>query len=104
MDNNNPLLQPEVDPRQEEFRNKMQLVEKEKVELERLCYEVFHINPDGMKLFEILKERFVVPALFSVADPNATNFAIYWEGFKEGIRGPWSLGLNHKNRIAGVNG
>ncbi len=68
---------------------------KEMEELQRLCWEVFVGNPNGKRLYEILTEKYLLPAKFSPVDANATNLAFYWEGFKAAIRGLKDNALVH---------
>ena len=72
---------------------------KQLIELQRLCYEVFQVSDNGKKLYEIIREKFIIPARFSPTDPSSADLALYWEGFKEAMRGLWDQGCMHKKRI-----
>jgi hypothetical protein len=96
--NNNPLLQ--LNDPFEPQREQLQKVQDEAIELQRLCYEVFHMQKDGVKLYEMLTKKYLMTTQWAPNHPQATNLALYWEGFKEGIRGLHDQGSVHKNRIA----
>ena len=95
----NPFL--EVQDPFEHQRKKQKDVEREAIEFQRLCFEVFHMNADGKKLYELIKERYIIRGLFSPTHDNATSLALYYEGFKEAFRGLWNQGLVHLKRING---
>ena len=83
---------------------KEQELEKAKIEVQRLGYELYLNSPSGIKLTEILKENFVNATYFSPKEQNCELQALYWEGFKNGLMFVHNEGLVHKKRIAGVNG
>ena len=94
----NPLLMPPKDP----FENQRALQDKiraEAIELQRLCYEVFHMTDNGKKLYAIILKQFIMPAHFSPADNNAATLALYWEGFKTAMKGLHDNGELHAKRI-----
>lgn len=80
--------------------------EAAKVELEfqRLCYEVFHVEPKGVQLMEFLKERYLLRPLYLPDHPAASNQAMFWEGFREAVRSFHNFGLRHIQYINGVKG
>jgi hypothetical protein len=78
------------------------MASREGAEFNRLCWEVFHVNQSGARLYELLSERYLQRATFNPADPQATNLALYWEGFKEAIRGLHAFGLQHIKYVNGV--
>lgn len=98
---NNPYLKVE-DPFEKQ-REQIQSVKDQAIEFQRLCFEVFFVNQDGKHLLRLLQERYLHPALFSPTHQNASQLALYFEGFKEAIRGLEAQGLIHKKRINGGN-
>lgn len=96
---NNPYLK--LDDPFEKQRNQIGEVQRETIEFQRLCYEVFFANKDGERLLEILTERYLLSALFSPTQSNASELALYFEGFKSAIRGLYEQGLIHKKRSNG---
>jgi hypothetical protein len=99
---NNPYLQ-QVDPFQDQ-KAKQDKVNKETIEFQRLCFEVFHANNDGKALWEHIKERYLLRALFAPTHLKASELALYYEGFKEALRGLWAQGDIHLRRINGELG
>ena len=104
----NPIF--DVPDPQKEYKERLKVIENEQIELERLCYEVFHVNDNGKKLWEICKDKFIDRGLFDLgskhfdffkANPMCVSF--YWEGFKDAIRGFHLNGLKHRQRIVGIN-
>lgn len=94
----NPLIQ--LPPNPFQFQHEQQQkVRDEAIELQRLCYEVFHMSDTGKKLYTMLQDKYVIPARFSPHENNASNLALYWEGFKEAIRGLHDQGLLHAKRV-----
>ena len=76
---------------------------KMQLEFQRLCWELFHVNPQGKRFMEILKERYLMQPLFKPTDPQCKELALFWEGFKEAIRGFNNFGLQHQQYVNGVN-
>jgi hypothetical protein len=99
MDNHNPFLK--VNDPFEPQREQQDKVKKELIEFQRLCFEVFHMHKDGIKLYELIKERYITRSLFAPTQPNASELALYYEGFKEALRGLWNQGRTHQMRING---
>lgn len=66
---------------------------------ERLCYEVLVENPDGARLYEMLKEQFLLSSGFNVSHPNASQLALYWEGMREVVRGLGVSAIKHQKRM-----
>ncbi len=98
---NNPILE-QIDP-YKDVKAQQEATKKAEVELQRLCYETFHAFPEGKKLYEFLRDKYLLQACFVPNDPQAHQLAMYWEGFKEAIRGIHQLGAVHAARIAQVN-
>ena len=101
---NNPFFL--IDDPHKDHRTALKLSEEAQIELERLCYEIFHINDNGIKLWEILQEKFVNRGLFELGSKNKEFFqahpelmSFYWEAFKDALRGLHINGLKHKQRI-----
>lgn len=84
-----------------EYERKDDGASKSQLEFQRLCYEVFLVEPSGKRLMEILKERYVMQACFSPTHPQATQLAMFWEGFKEAIRTLQNYGVQHAHYIGG---
>lgn len=93
----NPLLEV-PDPYQHQ-RAHQDKIRAEGHELQALCYDLFHVNPEGKKLYEILKNKYIIPAQYAPTHPHAANLALYWEGFKEAIRGLYDQGMVHIKRM-----
>lgn len=80
-------------------KKQLEEIQKEQMEFERLCFEVFHMNAQGKQLYELIKERYLDRSLFAPTHANAPELALYYEGFKEAFRGVYTLGLKHLKRI-----
>lgn len=104
----NPFFNIPVEPQMQAQAKAMQdaklAADKLELEYQRLCYEIFHMNPDGKKLHEMNLNHYIVPRRSDPTATNAEQMNFYWEGFKDALRGQYNLGLVHKQRIAGVNG
>ncbi|HWY34771.1 MAG TPA: hypothetical protein VNX68_08995 [Nitrosopumilaceae archaeon] len=96
---NNPYLQVH-DPFPEQRALKAK-IDEEEIEFQRLCYEIFHMNADGIKLFEMIKKRYLLQALWSPTDKAAPTLSLWFGGFKEALNGLWLMGNIHARRIAG---
>ena len=94
----NPLIAPPQDPFEPQ-RQQQEKIRQEAIELQRLCYEVFHMSDHGKKLYNILQSKYVIPAQYAPSHPAASQLALYWEGFKEAIRGLHDQGLLHAKRV-----
>ena len=71
----------------------------ELIAFDKVCYELFSINPMGKKFIEIIIERYLIPPL---ADRNSVNFetnAVWAEGFKDAFRMLRHAVLSHDQRI-----
>lgn len=98
----NPLLQAPKPFDDGSAEHRKALEEKSK-EFQRLCYSTFHNYADGQKLWEMLKEMYLMQQHVDPAAPNANNLAIWWDGFKSSLLGLYNMGLAHKKRINEVN-
>ena len=56
------------------------------LKIQRLCYQVFHLNPEGKELFEELQNKFLLQSLYNPVQANVEHMALYWEGFRDCIR------------------
>jgi len=79
----NPLLQPEdflLQYRQsaERLKNNPDLVS-----FDRLCYQLFVMNPDGKKFMETVNQRYLIPSLVNKESPNYQLMVIWADGFKD---------------------
>jgi hypothetical protein len=72
-----------------------------RTEMERICYEVLEVNPDGQNLWKKIEEQFLIPNLCSPRSASFKEEVIYFEGFREAFRHIKALALNHKKRILG---
>ncbi len=69
------------------------------IEFDKLCYEIFEMNPQGKRFLELCKERYLIPAL---ARPGTATYQldVMWgEGFKDFPRMILSSLQSHQNRI-----
>lgn len=71
----------------------------ESIEFDKLCYEIFEMNAQGKRFLELVKERYVVPAIVSRGTPTYQIDVIWAEGFKEFPRLCLSAIHAHKQRI-----
>lgn len=97
---NNPFLQ--VPNPFEEVQTSQNAASREALEFQKLCWTVFHVEPSGKRLMELLKERYLLRPLFSPDHPQGQNQAMFWEGFREAIRSFHNYGLQHQLYINGV--
>lgn len=68
------------------------------IELDKLCYEVLE-TPAGKKLIEMLKERFLIPALANPGTPTYQLDVIFADGLKAGYRILINCVTAHAQRI-----
>lgn len=55
-------------------------------EMDKLIYEVFHLNEKGAKLLELFERDFVKPSLVAIGAENYAEKVTYFEGFKDAFR------------------
>jgi hypothetical protein len=55
------------------------------LKVQRLCYQVFNTD-DGKELYKELESKFLLQSLYNPIQPEASNLAMYWEGFRDCIR------------------
>lgn len=97
MEHSNPYLQ--IQDPFENQRKQLDEVKEKQIELQRLLYEIFHMSDNGKKAYQMLLDLYIIPARFAPSDPSAPTLAIYWEGFKEAMRGLWNQGKIHSDRV-----
>jgi hypothetical protein len=68
------------------------------VEYERLCHELFHLNPSGIRYIELVHERYLTPALFEINHPNFTMLNVWGEGYKQAFRDIITAVKTHNQR------
>lgn len=78
---------------------KMYLDNPSVFEFDRLAYETFLANKEGTAFYTMWKERYLERSLINPSDPQARQLALYWEGFKDCMRGAYKLALDHRMRI-----
>jgi len=96
---NNPILQPENYAKQ--YQENIDALKNQPaiIELDKLCYEVFLKFEPGKRLLEVMKERWLIPALAAKGSANYEQDVIWGEGFKELIRFFLSSIIAHEQRI-----
>lgn len=71
----------------------------EDLEYERLCFQAFLASKDGKDLLEQFKKRFHCMPLWTPMHPHAENLALFFEGFREALRGLEHSAKVHQARI-----
>lgn len=103
MTEKNPLIEPEnffagYQESIDKLKNNPQLIE-----WDRLCFELFEVNPQGKKFLEIVTDRYLIPPL---AKPGTATYQldVMWgEGFKDFGRMLLSAIRTHQHRIKAGN-
>lgn len=95
----NPFLEAEnyfkpYEDKIKELRNNPELIE-----FDKLVYEVFEMNPQGKKLLEIIKEKYLLFSLVQKGTPTYQIDVIWQEGFKDFPRMFLMALISHKQRI-----
>lgn len=99
----NPILQQEnyFDGYQksiDDFKN-----HPEQIEFDRICYELF-TSDLGKRFMDIIKDRYLIPALVNREAKNYNDMVIWADGFKDFPRMILQYILFHEQRIkAGAN-
>lgn len=57
------------------------------------------MSEDGKKLWEKIKEQFLLPALFHPNNPNAPHLSVYFDGYREALRMLYNSATNHHQYI-----
>ena len=96
----NPYLQ--VENPYADVTNKRDEATKAQLEFMQLCWTVFHVEPNGKRLMDLMKERYLMRPLWTPDHPNCKELSLYWSGFCEAIRGFYNLGLQHQQYVNGV--
>jgi len=95
----NPILRQENYAKQYQENIEALKHKPEIVELDKLCYEVFHKSEPGKRLLEVMKERWLIPSLAAKGSETYKDDVIWGEGFKELIRFFISSIIAHEQRI-----
>jgi hypothetical protein len=68
----------------------------EQLNIQRLCYETFILNPAGQELMAILAERILMVGLGNMKSPKYEMEVLYFEGYKDAIRAMRNMALAHE--------
>ncbi len=99
MSNDNPLLQPENYYEGYNDSIKQNSTQSESIELDKLCFHVFGMSEDGLKLMQILKDRFIYCSTPCSLNANFETSAVYYEGYREAFRQLIAAVENYKMRM-----
>lgn len=69
------------------------------LEFEKLCYALFRKDSNGIRLMEIIYEKFINPALVHIGSDNYAQNVTYMEGFKQAFRQLKEAVDHHEQRI-----
>lgn len=100
----NPFLEHEnyfkpYEDKIKELRNNPELIE-----LDKLCFELFAMNPQGKRFMEIATEKYLLYALVQKGNPTYQIDVLWQEGFKDAFRMLLMAVKSHEQRIqAGTN-
>lgn len=99
MDDKNPFLQQEnfyagYQKSIDELKNNPHIIE-----FDKLCFELFESNVQGKRFLELVKERYLIPALAKPGTPTYQLDVMWSEGFKEFGRMLLSCVISHQQRI-----
>lgn len=80
---NNPILQQE-----DYFKQYKENIDKMRsdpsvIEFDKLTYEIFKLNEQAKRWLEIIKERYLIPALAKPGTPTYQLDVMWAEGFKD---------------------
>jgi len=95
----NPLIQPE------DFlfgyRQKIDALKNNPAlfEFDKLCYELFKMNPQGQRFMELVHDRYLIPSLADRSSANYAYMAIWADGFKDAYRMILQSINSHDQRI-----
>lgn len=95
----NPFIEP-----YDHFEGYKESIEKlknnpELVEVDKLCYELFHLNEQGRNFMELVQKRYLIPPLAHLNSPNYQLACIWAEGFKDAFRMIKNSVESHSQRI-----
>lgn len=82
----------------EELRNNPELIEFDKI-----CFELFEMNPMGKKFLEIAKEKYLLYSIIQKGAPTYQIDVIWQEGFKDAFRMLLIAIRSHNQRIQSGN-
>lgn len=99
QEESNPILQQEdyFKPYQEnikDLRNKPEVIE-----FDKLCYELFEVNPSGKKFLALIKEKYLLMALVQKGTSTYQIDVLWQEGFKDAFRMLVMSVISHQQRI-----
>jgi len=99
MEQNNPFLEQEnffsgYQKSIDELKNNPQIIE-----FDKLCFELFESNAQGKRFLELVKERYLVPALVKSGTATYQLDVLWAEGFKEFGRMLLGSVRSHQQRI-----
>ena len=103
MEEKNPFLEAEnyykpYEDKIKELRNNPELIE-----LDKLCFELFEMNPQGKRFIELAKEKYLLYALVQKGTPTYQIDVIWQEGFKDAFRMILMALRSHQQRIQAGN-
>lgn len=104
MSDKNPILEQEdyFAPYKEKISNLKN--NPEVIEFDKVCYELFHMNPTGKRFIELIKEKYLMNALVQKGSPTYQIDVLWQEGFKDAFRMIVISIMSHEQRIhAGTN-
>src|SRR4051812_17342544 len=71
-------------------------------EIGRICYELFMLNKDGKKLWELLADKYLFNSLVDIQAPGPEMRSLYWSGFTDCLKFFKAQAKQHKQRIDAV--
>lgn len=103
MQEYNPFLEAEnyFKPYEEKIKDLRN--QPEVIEFDKLCFELFEINPQGKRFLEIVKEKYLMYALVGRGTPTYPTDIIWQEGFKDALRMLVMSVISHQQRIKSGN-
>lgn len=98
-EHNNPFLQAEdyFKPYQDKIKDLRN--QPEVIEFDKLCFELFEMNPSGKKFLELIKEKYLLLGLVQKGTPTYQIDVLWQEGFKDAFRMLVMAIVSHKQRI-----
>ena len=70
------------------------------IEFDKLVYEVFEMNPQGKRLLELMKEKYLTWAISDRKNPYYEREVLWAEGFKDAWREILGMIRGHQQRNA----
>ncbi len=96
----NPFLK--IDNPYEDASGAQEKASLKATEFGRLCYSVFHEYEDGKRLWEFLKENYLMQQQVDPTQDNAQQLSLWWDGFKASLLGMYNMGLMHIKKTNGA--